>query len=96
MACADIGLYKVKFRVRNNIFEEVLSAELFEDMRVNGLQSQVVTELRQENAKSVAIGKFQHPVEILFIEPYKERNVQNMDVDVSRITFICVMIFLSG
>ena len=83
MASADIGLYKVKFRVRNHIYEEVLSAELFEDMRVNGLQSQVVLELRQENAKSVAVGLFKHPVEMLYIEPYTDKCQEAMEVEAS-------------
>ena len=63
MACAESGLYKVKFRVYNNIYEEVLSAELFEELRVNGIQAQVVKELRPDDVKSVAIGKFKHDVE---------------------------------
>ena len=51
-------------------------------MRVNGLQSQVVKELRQADATSVAVGKFQHAVEILYIEPYKETTAQQMEVEV--------------
>ena len=74
MALSDAGsLYKVKFCVHNHIYEEILSAELFEDMRVNGLRSQVVHEIRQEEAKSVAIGKFKHPVELLSIHPHIEK-----------------------
>ena len=74
MALSDAGsLYKVKFRVHNHIYEEILSAELFEDMRVNGLRSQVVHEIHREEAKSVAIGKFKHPVELLSIHPHIEK-----------------------
>ena len=82
MACANTGLYKVKVHVNNHVYEEVLTADLFEDMRVNGLQSQVVTELQQADATSVAVGKFQHAVEILYIEPYKETTAQQMEVEV--------------
>ena len=74
MAYSDAGsMYKVKFRVHNHIYEEILSAELFEDMRVNGLCSQVVHELRQDEAKSVAVGQFKHPVELLSIHPHNEK-----------------------
>ena len=80
------ALYKVKFRVHNYIYEEKLTAELFEDMRVNGLQSQVVHEVRQTEAKSLAVGKFQNPVEIMYIEPCRISNVEEMEAEVTFFT----------
>ena len=84
MACSKpmSALYKVKFRVHNYIYEEKLTAELFEDMRVNGLQSQVVHEMRQKEAKSLAVGQFKHPVEIMYIEPCRLNNVEDMEAEV--------------
>ena len=86
MACSDSGsMYKVKFRVHNYIYEEILSAELFEDMRVNGLRSQVVHEKRQDEAKSVAVGNFKHPVELLSIHPHTENRTaeaEHMETEV--------------
>ena len=74
MACFDTGaLYKVKFRVNNYIYEEVMSAEQFEDLRVNGLQAQVVKEVWQTDALSAAVGAFKHDVEIILIEPCSNR-----------------------
>ena len=59
-----------------------MTAELFEDMRVNGLQSQVVHEVRQTEAKSLAVGKFEHAVEIMYIEPCRANQPEAMDVQV--------------
>ena len=76
MASLDVSsLYKVKFCVNNYIYEEVMSAELFEDMRVNGLKSQVVKKVRQSDALSLAIGSFKHPVEIMYLEPCSKRKM---------------------
>ena len=84
MACSRplSALYKVKFRVHNYIYEELLTAELFEDMRVNGLQSQVVHEVSQAEAKSLAVGQFKNPVKIMYIEPCREKAVENMELEV--------------
>ena len=98
MACSDSGsMYKVKFRVHNYIYEEILSAELFEDMRVNGLRSQVVHEIRQDEAKSVAVGNFKHPVELLSIHPHNENRTaesEQMETEVFRLNMEKVPIFL--
>ena len=59
-----------------------MSADMFEDLRVFGLESTVAREVDPENALSVAIGKFKHPVEIMTIVPEK-RLEQNMDIEVS-------------
>ena len=83
MASSNVlSLYKVKFRVNNYIYEEVMSAELFEDMRVNGLKSQVVKEVRKHDALSLAVGLFKHAVEIMFIEPCKEKETEDMETEV--------------
>ena len=80
MACSDPGsLYKVKFCVHNHIYEEILSAELFEDMWVNGLCSQVIHELCQDEAKSVAVSQFKYPVELLSIHPHTEKPNQQTE-----------------
>ena len=41
---------------------------------MNGLHSQVVHEIRQDEAKSVAVGNFKHPVELLLIHPHNENH----------------------
>ena len=70
MASSDpCTLYKVKFRVKNYIYEEVMSVDMFEDMHVNRLNAQVVKEIQQTEALSLAVGVFKHPVEIMCIEP---------------------------
>ena len=56
-----------------------MSAELFEDMRVNGLKSQDVKEVRKHDALSLAVGSFKHAVEIMFIEPCKEKETEDME-----------------
>ena len=81
-------IVQVKFRVHNYIYEEILSAEMFEDMRVNGVNLQVCAELRQEDAKSVAVGQFRHAVEILTIVPCSNEVPQQMDVEVKVIIWI--------
>ena len=91
MASLDVSsLYKVKFRVNNYIYEEVMSAELFKDMRVNGLKSQVVKEVQQSDALSLAIGTFKHPVEIMYLEPCRQKENDQMEVEV------CVLMHLQN
>ena len=60
-----------------------MSAELFEDMRVNGLKSQVVKEARQTEALSLAVGSFKHPVEIMYLEPCNNKQNEQMEIEVS-------------
>ena len=81
-------LYKVKFRVHNYVYEELMTAELFEDMRVNGLQSQVVHEVKQTEAKSLAVGTFEQAVEIMYIEPCRNKEPQSVEGEVMYISFI--------
>ena len=80
MACGG-NFYNVQFCIHNNIYEELLSADMFEDLRVHGLQSTIAQNVKEKEAIRVSIGKFKHPVQILNIVP-KDRIEQEMDVEV--------------
>ena len=73
MACGG-NFYKVEFRINNNIYEEMLSADMFEDLRVHGLNSTIAQQVKAEDVVRMTIGKFKYPVEILKIVP--ERRMQ--------------------
>ena len=81
MAYGDNSLYKIKFRINNYIYEEVLSADMFEDLRIHGLDSDVAKEVRGSDAKSLAVGVFKHPVEIMCVEPYMSRHAQEAPME---------------
>ena len=76
------NLYTVKFRIRNYVYEEVLSADMFEDLRVRGIDSDVAKEVRDSDAKSLAIGVFKNPVEIMIVEPYLSGRETAMETEV--------------
>ena len=63
------GFYKTKMRVYNNIYETVLAAHLFEDVRVRGELSSVIKSLDPTTSTSTVVGNFRYPVEILSVEP---------------------------
>ena len=62
-------MYKTRVRVHNNIYEPVLTADEFEDVRQKGLQSDIVNIFLLRDVISTVIGKFKHPVEILSVTP---------------------------
>lgn len=80
MACGG-NFYKVQFRINNNIYEEMLSADMFEDLRVHGLNSTIAQQVTADDVVRVAIGKFKYPVDILTIVP-ESRMEQEIDVEV--------------
>ena len=80
MACGG-NFYKVKFRLKHLIYKELLSADMFEDLRVFGVQSAIAQEMTEDRAKTVFYGQYKHDAEILTIVPEK-RIEQSMDVEV--------------
>ena len=70
MAAYNPGaFYKTKMRVYNNIYETVLAAHLFEDVRVRGELSSVIKSLDPAISTSTVVGNFRYPVEILSVKP---------------------------
>ena len=68
--CA-VQMYKTKIRVHSSIFELVLTAEEFEDVKRKGLESGIVKIFLPCDATSTVIGTFKHSVEILSMTPVK-------------------------
>ena len=71
MAQCTLAAYKCKIRVNNNIFQPLLTAEEFEDVRTKGLDSGVVKIFLPADATSTVIGQFKYPLEILSVAPVK-------------------------
>ena len=71
MAQCTLQTYKCKVRVHKNIFEPVLTAEEFEDIRRKGINSGVVKIFRPADASSTVISQFKYPVEILSVAPVR-------------------------
>ena len=70
-----LQMYKARVRVHNDIFEPVLTATEFDDIRVKGINSDIVKIFLPHDVVSTVIGKYKHPVEILSVEPVKACSV---------------------
>ena len=86
------GFYKTKMRVYNNIYEPVLAAHLFEDVRVRGELSSVIKSLDPTTSTSTVVGNFRYPVEILSVEPVGNAAAEGDGFDSAQVMEIEVII----
>ena len=92
-------LYKTKFRVENLIYEEILNPSQFEDLRIHGMESSVVSTLLCNNFTSAVVGTFKHKVEILSVIPHslqeiRVQQVEAMDTEVNYSKYLFFLIIL--